>query len=89
MGSLMAASGIGAASGQLFQEYLGLLQVGGVQALDEPAVDQDQEFMCFGARVLLPQLAQTHRRPQLSGLRLPTAGNDEGLLKTGFGLGHI
>jgi hypothetical protein len=40
MGALMAASGIDAASGQLCEQYLGLLQVGGVKPLGEPLIDR-------------------------------------------------
>jgi hypothetical protein len=66
VGSLMTVSGIGARSGQLFQQHLGLLQVDGVKALGEPVVDWRQELSGFGPlALLLPQPAQTHGRPQL------------------------
>ena len=38
---------------QGFQQGLGLLEVGGVKALGEPAVDLGQELMGIGALALL------------------------------------
>ena len=74
-------------SPQLLQQRLGLLEVSGVKALGEPAVDRGQQLVGLGALALvLPQAAQTHRRPQLQRFRLLAAGNVEGLLKTGFRL---
>src|SRR5215831_8275915 len=50
-------------SPQLFQQRLGLLQVGGVEALGEPAVDRGQELARFHAlALLLPQARQAHGR---------------------------
>jgi hypothetical protein len=40
LGSLMTASGTGARSGQPFEQRLGLLEVGGVKALGEPAINR-------------------------------------------------
>jgi filamentous hemagglutinin family protein len=45
--SPMTVSGIGARSGQLFVQRLGLLEVRGVKALSEPAVDRGQQFQRF------------------------------------------
>ena len=54
------------------------------------SVDGRQQPAGFSAlALLLPEAAQACRRSQLPGLGLPTAGNDEGMLETGFGLGHI
>src|SRR5262244_2669940 len=60
---------------QLRQQGLRLLEVCRVKALGEPAIDRGQEL----ARILplalvLPQSAQTHRRPQLQRFRLLVAG---------------
>jgi hypothetical protein len=64
IGSLMAGSGIGAASGQLIKESLGLLEVGSINALGEPVVDGCQQRMGFGEfALLLPQAGQAHGRP--------------------------
>jgi hypothetical protein len=52
----MTVSGLDAQSGQLFKQRLGLLQVGGVKAFGEPAVDgldQVSGFIPFA--LLLPQ----------------------------------
>jgi hypothetical protein len=46
----------GSASGQLFQQGLGFLEVGGVNALGEPAVDRCEQVTGSGALALaLPQ----------------------------------
>ena len=68
------------------QQRLGLLEVGRVKALGEPAVDRGQERV--GLRMfplLLPQAAQTRGGAQLPGLRLLATGNAERLLETGCG----
>ena len=80
IGSLTAASGIGAASGQLFEQRLGLLQVGGVKALGEPAVALSEQLAGFlGLALPLPQPSSAHYRPQLSRLRVLAAGQRERL----------
>jgi hypothetical protein len=51
-------------SGQLFEQRLGLLQVGGVKALGEPAVDWGQQLArLITLALLLPQVAQAYGRP--------------------------
>ena len=66
---------------------LGLLEIGGVKALGEPAVDRRQQLVGLGAlALLLPQPTQAHGGPQLQRLRLLAAGHVEGLLQTGFRL---
>src|ERR687895_269890 len=83
MGILMAACGIGAASGQLCEQYLGLPQVGSVKALGKPAVDLRQQLAGLSAfAVLLPEASQAYGRPQLQGLGLLPAGNSKRLVKT-------
>ena len=49
---------------QLLQQCLGLLQVGGVKALGEPAVDRRQQLAGFGPlALLLPQASSGSWRP--------------------------
>ena len=62
-------------SPELLQQCLGLLQVGRVKALGEPAIDRCQEFMGFRAlALLLPQAAQTHGGAQLQRFGLLAIG---------------
>src|SRR6266508_2647021 len=75
---------------QGFQQGLGLLEVGGVKALGEPAVDLGQELMGIGAlALLLPQASEARGGAQLPGFGLLATGNGEGLLEAGFRLGRI
>src|SRR4029453_18825471 len=54
-----------AMSQQLIEQRLGLLQVGRVKALGEPAVDLGEQLAGFSTLALgLPQLAQAHGRSQ-------------------------
>ena len=74
-------------SPKFLQQRLGLLEVGGIKALGEPAVDRrEQGVRCHALALLLPQPPQAHGCPQLPGLGLLAAGNDEGVVETGFGL---
>src|SRR5262245_42497432 len=58
------------------QQRLGLLEVGGVKALGEPAVDRCEQIVGVGApALLLPQARQAHGGAQLQGLRLLAAGD--------------
>jgi hypothetical protein len=53
-------------SPQLCQQCLGLLEVGGVKALGEPAVDRREQLArCVPLALLLPQSAQARGRAQL------------------------
>ena len=75
---------------QLFQQCPGVLQVGGVKAFGEPAVDRRQQrrrlrYACPAAATV----GQAHGGAQLPGLGLLTAGNGQGLLEAGFRLGRI
>src|SRR5712692_5001953 len=82
--------GTGVLCPELSQECLGLLEVGGLKALSEPAVDRCQQLVRFDPlAVLLPQATQAHGRAQLPGFGLLAAGNGQGLQETGFGLGRI
>ena len=78
----MAASDIGAASGQLFEQRLGLLEVRGIKPFGEPVLDLRQHLLgFFFLALLLPQPAQTHHCPQLPGLGLLPASDLNGLLE--------
>ena len=59
---------------QDLQQRLSLLEVDGVKALGEPAIDLRQELM-------LPEPAQAHDRTQLKRLRPLTLGQRQGLLE--------
>src|SRR5262245_2648284 len=75
---------------QLFQQCPGVLEVGGVKALGEPAVDRCQQIAGLIALALaLPQLPQAHRRSQLPRLGLLAAGYSQCLLEAGFGPGCV
>ena len=59
MGSKDVSAGV--ALRQRVQQCLGLLQVGGVKALGEPAVDRGQQLTRLAALALvLPQARQAH-----------------------------
>ena len=77
-------------SPKLLQQRPGVLQVGGVKALGESAIDRCQQLTSLIALALaLPQPAQDHGGPQLPGFGLLATGNCEGLLETGFRLGRV
>ena len=72
---------------QPFQQRLGLLEVGSVKALGEPAINLRQELVSFCAlALLLPQPTQARRGAQLQRFRLLAAGYGEGLVQTSFSL---
>src|SRR5262245_47574272 len=75
---------------QLCQQGLGLLEVGRVKALGEPAVYLRQQLACRGPLPLpLPEPREAQGGAQLQCLGLLPAGDLEGLLETGFHLAHI
>ena len=77
-------------SRQLLQQRFGLLQVGGVKALGEPAVDLRQELVSGSTPALtLSQATQAHGGPQLPRLGLALARYGKGLLEAGFGCLHL
>ena len=77
----------GVALRQRLQQRLGLLQVGGVKALREPAIDRRQQRVGLGAlALLLPQATQAHGGPELQRLRLLAAGDVQSALQPGFRL---
>src|SRR5438128_8463416 len=52
-------------SSELFQECLGLLEVGGIKALGKPTVDRREELVSLSAlALLLPQASQAHGSAQ-------------------------
>jgi hypothetical protein len=72
-------------SREFVEQGPGLLQVGGIKALAEPAVDRRQQLVGLSALALaLPQPTQTHSGAQLPGFGLLAAGNGEGLLEAFF-----
>jgi hypothetical protein len=77
----------GVALRQCLQQRPGLLQIGGVKALGEPAVDWRQQLARFGLLVLLlPQAAQASGRPQCESTGLLGPCYVEGLLEALFRL---
>ena len=74
-------------SRQLLQQRLRVLEVGGVKALGEPAVDRRQQLL--GLRpfaLLLPQPAQAQRGAEFVGFGLLLLGNGQGLAQARFGV---
>src|SRR5712664_1610943 len=68
---------------QRFQQRPGLLEVGGVKALGEPAIDRGEQVIgCSALALALPEAAQAHRSPQLQRLGLLTVGDRKSLVKT-------
>jgi hypothetical protein len=58
------------------QQLFGLLQVFGVEAFGEPAVDLGSQMVSFFLlALLLPQPTQAHHHPQLQRLRLLSLSN--------------
>src|SRR5215510_3960379 len=85
----MAHSWVGRSS-QRFQQRLSLLEVRGVKALREPAVDRGQERVGFGVLTLgLPQACEAHGRSQFKRPGLLTAGNVQGMSKARFHLHRV
>jgi len=74
-------------SPQLLQQRLGLLQVGGVKALAEPAVDRRQQLASgITLALVLLQTGKTHSGAQLEGLGPLATGCGKPLLEAGFRL---
>ena len=70
---------------QLGQQSFGLLQVGGVKALGEPAVDRRQQRARFvPLALLLPQATEAHGGAQLQRFGLLAVGDVQGPLQPGF-----
>src|SRR5215510_9508740 len=70
---------------QRCQQRLGLLEISGVKALREPAVDRRQQRPRFvPLALLLPQAAEAHSSAQLQGFGLLAVGDVESPLEAGF-----
>src|SRR6516165_1665504 len=81
---LLGSKGVstGVALRQRLQQRLGLLQVGGVKTLGEPAVDWGEQVIGFLAfALLLPESSQTGRGAECEGFRLLILGYRNGLMK--------
>jgi len=75
---------------QVLQQRFGPLEIGGVKALGEPAVDRCEQLPRFSAfALLLPQATQGQCRAQFPRLGLLAVGHSESLLETGFRLGRV
>ena len=73
-------------SRQRLQQHLGPLQVGGVKALGEPAIDQCEPYADVSTRALArPLSSEAERHAQLQGFRLLAAGLGQGLTLVPFG----
>src|SRR5262245_42305543 len=67
------------ASPQLVEQRLRLLQIGGIEALGEPAVDRCEEVAGFGATALIaPKPGEAHDGAQLPEFGLLLSGDAEG-----------
>src|SRR5262245_34691435 len=87
--ALLGSKGVstGVALRQCVQQYLRLLQVSGVKALGEPAVDGCQQCVSFGTlALLLPQASEAHGGPQLERFCILAAGDVQGPPQPGFRL---
>src|SRR5262252_2758031 len=75
---------------QCLQQHLGLLEVGGVKPLGEPAVDRRQQRAGLSTLpLMLPQPTQAHCRAQLPGFSLLATSNGQSLLEIDLRLGCI
>ena len=77
-----------ASSGQFLQQCLGLLEVGGVKALGEPAIDRGKQRFDMLA-LLLPQAAEAGGGAQFERLRMLATRHVEGLVEAGLRLGVV
>src|SRR5690349_16309818 len=76
--------------GQFIKQCLGVLQVGAVEPLGEPAVDFAEHSACFVAAVLqCEQASETDRGAQLPGFGALPARDFDRMSKTIFGLRNI
>ena len=69
------------------QQRVGLLDVGGVEALGKPAIDGRQQFIGLSTlALLLPEATEAHGGAQLQRFRLLAAGHVQSPLQPGFRL---
>ena len=77
-------------SQQLVEQGFGLLQIGSVKPIGEPAVNLRQQLAGRGALpLILPQPREAQRGAELQHLGLLVTGHLQRLLETGLGLVHI
>src|SRR4051812_32087668 len=77
-------------SPKLIEQCLSLPEIGGAEALDEPAVNRSQEISGLRASTLLtPELGKTRGGAQLPVPGTLAPGNADGLGKLGFCRGDI
>jgi hypothetical protein len=75
---------------QRVEQHSGLLEVGGIEALGEPAVDWRQQGASLSAlAVALPQPRQARGSPEFPGFGVLLARDVQGVLKTRFCSGSI
>ena len=75
---------------QLIEQRLGVLEVGGVEAFGEPAVDRREQVAGLGALALIaPQASEAGRGAQLQGFRLLAAGGVDRPLEPGCCFGTL
>ena len=75
------------ASRQLGEEFCGFFQIGGIEALGEPAVDRGEEIAGLSAPALFaPQTGQARRRAQFQRFRLLGLRDADRLPKRGLAL---
>src|SRR5262245_60699508 len=66
---------------QFFEQCFGVLEVSGVEALGEPAIDRRQQRLrCGLLALLLPQATETHGGAQFQSFRLLATGHVQGAL---------
>src|SRR5215475_6044820 len=81
--SIVAHKGANPGSRERVEYCFGLLQVCRVQSFRKPPIHLCQHLPGFRPfALLLPKTPETHRRPQLQGLRLLAPGDGDGLTKT-------
>src|SRR6516162_3915637 len=72
---------------QLLEQGLGVLQIGGIEALGEPAIDGREQFMRLGPPALFaPQPSEARRGAQLIGCCLLPARDTQRLFEGGLRL---
>jgi hypothetical protein len=71
---------------QLLNEFLGLDEIGCIEALGKPAIDRSQKVLCFAPSSLVsPHASEAGCGAQLPQLRIMLACNGQGAVEAGFG----
>jgi hypothetical protein len=74
-------------SRECIEQCLGFLEVGGIKAFGEPAINRLEQCVGLSALALaLPQARQAQGGPEFEGFCLLLPGHVEGMLKTHFGV---